>query len=277
MHRKIMPYRHGFLSSSNIFFLGFSLVILLFIANIAIAQSTSHNGGQWLGVGGKMLISGNGHFSNKWIAAHRYGHGNGKYWKNDEPTSNPATGKQIPARHTQDEVDKDVWKLKGHIKVLGPGFLGIFMRSKGAYAVLKRSTIDSVFRTHDLGRDQWVTSSDGKGRWQLAGVVNVDPTNSNATGGWVPAGEPTSVDVWVYNPLSHWGVWGKGYGAPKDVEFEVWFFPRRGGKVIEVFKYCRGKKIDITTGDKPCRREPFVYKPKVDIGAPTNREGAGSR
>jgi len=79
-----------------------------------------------------MVALGKGHFKNKWLRATRYFNGDGKYWKNDEPTSYPTTGKKIPATHTPEEVTKDIWQHKGHLTLRGPGFLGLFIRSKGA-------------------------------------------------------------------------------------------------------------------------------------------------
>ncbi len=234
MNKAKTSYRNSLLSFPKIVLKGFLFFGLLLFVNLAIAQSSSHNGGQWRSVGGEMVAAGEGHFSNKWSRATRYAHGDGKYWKNDEPTSNPTTGKKIPATHTPEEVTKDVWSRKGQITVLGPGYLGLFMRSKGAGAVLKFPKSGHVLHAHGMGEDQWLTSPSGKAKWYPGKVVNVDPTNSNATSGWVPAGRTMTLDVWVYNPFSEWGIWGNGYNAPKSVEYEFWFFPRKGGKVIKV-------------------------------------------
>ena len=231
MHRVKTSYRHRILSFPKMFLPNFLVFSLLISANIAIAQSSSHNGGQWSSVGGKMVASGEGHFSNKWSRATRYFHGDGKYWKNDEPTSNKTTGK-IPATHTQEEVNQDVWKRQGQITVRGPGYLGLFMRSKGAGAVLKFPQSGKVFHSQGLGKDEWLHDAQNNWKWYPGEVVNIDPNQQ--LGGWVPAGRTMTLDVWVYNPFSDWGIWGSGYSAPKSVEYEFWFFPRKGGKVIKV-------------------------------------------
>ncbi len=156
MNKAKTSYRNRLLSFPKIVLTSFLFFGLLLFANLVIAQSSSHNGGQWGSVGGRKLISGEGHFSNKWSAATRYAHGDGKYWKNDEPTSDKTTGKKIPATHTREEVTKDVWSRQGQITVRGPGYLGVFMRSKGAGAVLKFPKSGKVFHAQGLGKDEWV-------------------------------------------------------------------------------------------------------------------------
>ena len=71
MNRAKTSYRNRQLSFPKIVLTSFLFFSLLLFANLAIAQSSSHNGGQWGGVGGKMVAAGEGHFSNKWVAAHR--------------------------------------------------------------------------------------------------------------------------------------------------------------------------------------------------------------
>ena len=240
---------------------------LLLLANLAIAQSSSRNGGQWRSVGGEMVASGEGNFSNKWSAATRYFHGDGKYWKNDEPTSNPTTGKKIPATHTLEEVTKDVWKRQGQITVRGPGFLGLFIRSKGAGAVLKSAQSGKVFITQGLGKDEWLHDAQNNWKWHPGEVVNIDP--NQPLGGWVPAGKTITLDVWAYNPFSDWGVWGSGYSAPKSVEYEFWFFPRKGGKVIKVAE-APGKPAgdnidDHTSASKPPCEGEYLEKLKKRV------------
>lgn len=248
MNNAKMLHTHRLFSSLKIAVTSFLVLGLLVFANLAIAQSSSHNGGQWRSVGGKMVASGEGHFSNKWSRSTRYFHGDGKYWKNNEPTSNKITHKKIPATHTLAEVTKDVWIRKGQITVRGPGYLGLFIRSKGAGAVLKFPESGKVFHTQGLGKDEWLHDAKNNWKWYPGEVVNIDP--SQTLGGWVPAGRTMTLDVWVYNPISDWGVWGSGYNAPASVEYEFWFFPRKGGKVIKVAE-TPGKAVVDSVDDLP--------------------------
>ncbi len=249
MNRAKTSYRNRLLSSPKIVLTSFLFLGLLIFANLVIAQSSGHNGGQWKSVGGKMAASGEGHFSNKWVAAHRYGSGDGKYWKNDEPGFDPTGRIKIPATHTQEEVNKDVWIRKGQITVRGPGFLGVFLRSKGAVVALKFPKSDRVFHAHGLGTDAWL-GIHGNYKWYPSAIVDVDPTNSNSMGGWVPVDRTMTLDVWVHNPFGEWGAWGNGHNAPKDVEYEVWFFPREGGELISMGDYIQtGETVGfVTTG-----------------------------
>ena len=197
----------------------FFLVCLLLLATISFAGSSSPKAQQWQSVGGKIVASGTHDFNIFWHSA-----GNGMFWKNSEDHKFPAT-------HSNDEVLKDVAVKMGQISVQGPGILAGFTRTKkgDAGAWLKSPKSGKIFHISSLGQQKLLQGPDGKWKW-VDYVNDIDPSKPND--GFIPAGKTVTLDVWVSSSWEDGGVWWKGYSAPKGVEYEFWFFPREGGRVI---------------------------------------------
>jgi len=195
--------------------------------NDGFSQSTSPKADQWQSVGGQLIASGNHDFTNIWYASTRYAHGNGKYWKNNSQPGN------TPATHTLEQVLTDVRINKGQVSVQGPGFLAAFIKTKKGYssALLKDPDTGVIHSTASLGHMELLKGSDGEWHWYYGDrVIEFDPSKPNS--GWVAADKIVNLDVWVNNTEGSFGIWGSGYAAPKGIEYEFWFFPRAGGRVL---------------------------------------------
>ena len=96
----------------------------------------------------------------------------------------------------------------------------------------------------------WKNSID----WNDGGTVKDFYIN----GEQIAAGTEITLDITaVMSMYNNQGGTGEiSFIAPQEIEYEIWFFPREGGKVIKVIEYCPdGSKRDITAGDKPCIEE----------------------
>ena len=250
-------YRNSLLTISKIIIMG--LLFLILFTNLIIAQSQSPKAGQWKSVGGKIAFSGKHSFKTMWHLG-----GNNMYWKNDEDRI-----KTPPTHPFDNEVRNDVIVKKGQITVQGPGHIGAFVRSirGGTSSSLTFSKSGKEFWTASLGRQELLGSGDNW-NWQDIFINDFDPSVPNK--GWVPANKTVTLDVWAASEHTR-GTWFQGYAAPRGVEYEYWFFPGKGGKVINTS--LTTQKVTPVNNKKRCRKiRTFVYKSKVAIGAPTNRE-----
>ena len=198
-----------------------SFLILFFflLTNQNYGQERKSNQGQWESVGGQIVASGSHDFTNFWYLG-----GNGKWYKNNENRNNPAN-------HTSEEVNKDILIKKGQFTVQGPGFIAKFQRKVKSTAVgsgLKFAETGADFWTAYLGGQDLLKGGDGNWKWYDDNIIDFDPNANN--GGWVPAGKTLILDIYAHNHES--GIGYKQYAAPKSVEYEYWFFPIEGGKII---------------------------------------------
>ncbi len=224
MNKAKTSYRNKLLFP-KIVLTGFLIFCLLLGANLVIAQSWSPKAHQWQSVGGKLVFSGKHSFKTFWHSG-----GNEMFWKDDEDQ------RKIPPRHPwKDEVSSDVLVKKGQITVRGPGFLALLIRNKAsATASLKFPKSGKVFVTAMLGRKE-MYKKDNKwtGKWVTTSTIR-DFDHSKPNYGWVPEGKTLTLEVWTSSEWTQDGVLWRGYAAPKEVEYEFWFFPREGGEVIEI-------------------------------------------
>lgn len=220
MNRAKTSYRSTVFSFPKIAITIFLFCCLLLSANIVIAGSHSPKAQQWQSVGGQIVFSGTHDFKNFW-----YDGGNGMYWKNDEDKKNAA-------KHTVEEVNKDIMVKKGQITVQGPGFIAKFLRTKkgSVGSKLTNPISGNDFITAHLGGQDLLHDAQGNWDWYDNNIQDFDPSKPN--NGRVSAGSILTLDVWAYNNYTTGGVWWRGYAAPKGVEYEYWFFPLEGGKVI---------------------------------------------
>ncbi len=185
--------------------------------------------------GGFMVMSGAHRFDKHWF---RFGGSpEGPYYLNGED-------KKSPPRHSLAEVTQHVKIKQGTLTVRGPGALAYYFRRKGTSPHISLSDTNTGQRFHpQTGGDQtmyqarnWVFK-DGKwdGAWigDFRGNVN-DLYGDRPMGGWVPAGQIKTLDVFVEQ--GWYSVGGtSGFGAPSEIEYELWFFPREGGGVKTKF------------------------------------------
>jgi len=228
------------------------LVTVFAFSSVAVAQSNSPNADQWAQSGGQIVASGSYDFENTWLAAHRYGDGGGKYWKNDEPRDKPAS-------HSAEEVLEDVLVRVGEVTVRGPGFLATFLRTKygNAGAVLKFPRSGKDFHTQSLGKMALLKGSDGEWRWHPDNIQEINPIATH--GGQIPDSKTITLEVWVYNDWSDFGIWGRGYGAPKGIEYEFWYFPSAGGSVVATDDPCKDLPPDQLAKVTALRKQLAEY------------------
>jgi len=249
-------------------------IFLSIFLSTAKAESSSPTGDQWASVGGSIVASGKHEFKNKWWAAHRYADGGGKFWKTTKPMLLPDVKL---ATYNFDDVKKDVLVPKGQISVKGPGFLARFVKGDvGNAGAGTKFPSGKDFFPASLGRMERQTGSDGKESWFENNIVEFHPDKVNS--GWVPDGKTLTLDVFVYSEPSDWGIWGRGYNAPKEVEYEYWYFPREGGEIVKVSDINtahedtgythlkKGKVFDQTTGKWLSPGEPVPYEHQLATG-----------
>ena len=208
------------------FTLAFLFLFLISFSSV-FGQKTKPKGGpaQWGSLGGRLILSGKHTF------------------KKTTGRSDKKSG-QIP---------------QGKITLRGPGFLGYYVRKRKTVAVRvgwnaydypsnKPTNMAAVAlgeRCLLKGYKGWV--------WEPSPAVMtfVDPKTPN----YLIDGRTVTLDLWVH--AGDVGVHAQVYVLPEPVgiEYDIWFFPRKGGKVIKVVDV-NGK--DITNID------PIIVKPDPD-------------
>ncbi|MGD9780825.1 MAG: DNRLRE domain-containing protein [Kiritimatiellia bacterium] len=188
---------------------------------------------QWSTSGGGFLVMSGSHRFDKHWQRLPGSSPEGPYYMNGEDTTSPP-------RHSQAEIMPHVKVKQGTLVIRGPGALAYFYRRKSPSPYVSLSDAGSEQRFHpQAGGDQvmyqtrnWVFKD---GRWEggwtgeWRGNVN-DLHGDRPMSGWVPAGQVKTLDVFVeqgwffVNGIA-------GFGAPSEIEYELWFFPREGGGV----------------------------------------------
>lgn len=223
---------------TNLFFL-----LLLFGINPVNAQGNS-KAGQWAEVGGEKILSGNHNFTTSW-ASNANSRQEGKWWPSGfwDPTD---TRQYTP---WENAVLNSVAPKKGQITVQGPGNVGLYQKGKGA-------RIHMTDNKTKAGFTPWINTIG----WQYdKWVGTVKDYNINGEfWGFVPAGTEITLDITaIMSSYNNQGGTGEvSYNAPQDVEYEIWFFPREGGKVISVTSTSgSGKPMpgDLYYTDKECK------------------------
>lgn len=198
---------------------------LLLVHHPLQAEDICPAASQWRKDGGVMIASGTHHFNNAWYQAP-----NGNFWLNDENhnTDEP--------KHTPKEVKADVGIKMGQVTVQGPGLIGRTMRTRGkAAAEILPSGTASTYPFMDLGsQEMYIEHGKWSGRWiPDTPCREWDPAADQKAGkGWIPDGRTITFDVYARSEWDRFGSWGRGYGGGKEVSFEFWFLPGKGGKVI---------------------------------------------
>lgn len=182
--------------------------------------------------GGFVAMSGSHSFDRHWFRLSG-STPEGPYYMNGEDTKSPP-------RHSLAEVTQNAKIKQGTLTVRGPGALAYYFRRKSASPNISLSDTNTGQRFHpQTGGDQtmyqarnWVFK-DGRwdGEWigDFRGNVN-DLYGDRPMSGWVPAGQIKTLDVFIEQG---WYFVGgvAGFGAPSEIEYELWFFPREGGGI----------------------------------------------
>jgi len=193
---------------SKIILLNFLLLLFFIPINAQNPKSA-----QWAYAGGEMILSGNHSFTTTW-SSHAYSRQDGnKYWQGG------FWGKREPQIPFDDTVKNSVSPKVAEITIMGPGNIGLFQRTKGARIHMNDSKTKASFIP-------WTNSID----WNNGGTVKDFYIN----GEQIAAGTEITLDIAaVMSMFNNQGGTGEiSFIAPQEIEYEIWFFPREGGKVI---------------------------------------------
>ncbi|MDH3348181.1 MAG: DNRLRE domain-containing protein [Desulfobulbaceae bacterium] len=185
--------------------------------------------------GGFMIMYGSYQFDKHWYR---------RTWEEKDPFYLNGEDTKHPPQHSHDEVMKHALIKQGKITVRGPGHLALFGRVKGpaAWVKLYDQSTGNQFHPQSGGHQimyrnkVWVWENGGwNGSWSGVWTGNVnDLYGKNTMGGWIPAGKILTYDVvidqgWYNNMNVPFG--SMGFGAPQEIDYELWYFPREGGGV----------------------------------------------
>ena len=250
INRAKKSYRSMPLSYPTIFLTGFLLLLAFSIP----VSAENPNSAQWESVGGEMILSGDHKFTTSW-ASDRYSRSKGLYWQGSFYLPHKER-KYTPWENT---VKNSVAPKKGQITVRGPGNVGRFQRTKVAKIYMRNTETGSGFVpwSNDL---QWF-----KDMWH-GSVKDFNPEGvPSYFSGYIPAEQVVTLDVEAHmTSYDNMMISGEySFRAPQEVEYEVWFFPREGGEVINVSKY--GPDVPEFTWSTIEPGSNFIIEPDTDL------------
>jgi hypothetical protein len=211
---------------------------------------------QWSNSGGGfMVMNGSHHFDKLWYR---------RTWGEKDPFYSNGEDTKRPPQHSHAEVMKHAIIKLGKVTVRGPGHLALYGRVKGPGAWVKLYDHGTRRRFHpQTGGAQtmyrskvWTWKNGGwSGSWSGKWTGNVNDLYGNKPmGGWVPPNKIVTYEIeldqgWYNNMNVPFG--SMGFGAPQEIDYELWFFPREGGG-IKLEKYPGSAS---TTGSLPPSQE----------------------
>lgn len=187
------------------------MIFLLFVSYNSFAQVSNQKTAQWKSMGGKLIISGDHKFTETWTRNSNQSELG--FWKGVW-SDRFETHQFSPWDPT---VKNAVAPVKGQFTVRGPGHIGFSYQSPGSASIV----------LHDAKT---------KGAFHPFGLT----ANANPNGefwGNIPADvEITLVVEAVMDHYDNTNNTGEfSYRAPQEItEFEIWFFPQEGGKLVDV-------------------------------------------
>ena len=225
-------------------------------AGIDSSKSICPKAAQWQDGGGFMILNGSHRFDKGWFR---------RTWGKKDPFYLNGEDTKLAPKHSYDEVMKHALIKLGKVTARGPGFLVVYGKVKGSGAWLRLydATTGQQFWPHTGGSQkmyqgkpwvfkdgQWTGSWSGK--W--VEVQTADLSANIQMGGWVPAKQTRTYEIkldqgWYNNMNVPFG--SMGFGAPQEIDYELWFFPREGGGV-KLEKYPGSTS---TTGSLPPSQE----------------------
>lgn len=190
---------------------------------------------QWSTTGGGfMVMKGNHRFDKLWYR---------RTWGEKDPFYSNGESTKLPPKHSHAEVMKHAIIKLGQVTVRGPGFLALYGRIKGPGAWVKlydsnrRRFHPQTGGAQVMYRSKAWTWKNGRwnGSWSGKWTGDVSELYANRQmGGWVPPNKIVTYDVeldqgWYNNMNVQFG--SMGFGAPQEIDYELWFFPRKGGGI----------------------------------------------
>ena len=224
---------------------GIVFLFVLLSATFVLAQNPKST--QWKQAGGEIIFQTTHKFTTSWSSDCGSRDNGNKYWAGSfyEPVKKR---KYAPWEPT---VRESVAPLLGQVTVQGPGVVGLFERTKGGGSIYMRDVKTQGVYYPFRNSLRLV----GTGKW----TGSVRDFKPGEAWGRVPKDAVVTIDIGAamssYDNRMNTGEYS--FHAPQEVtEAEVWFFPKPGGKVVKVIKFCPdGGKVDITDGDRPCKGE----------------------
>jgi len=186
------------------------------------SQSGNDKAGQWKSVGGELLLSNKHSFTQSWTSSND-SRAKGLYWSGGFYDREEDRNYQP----WDDVVKNSVSPLKGQITVQGPGNVGVYQRGMGGRMQLVNTKTEKGFTAWTNTISRFNDKSDWSG--------TVKEYNPNGEfWGFVQPDSVVTLDIYAvmtsYNNMVNTGE--LAFRAPQDVEYEIWFFPREGGKVL---------------------------------------------
>ncbi|AMC11516.1 hypothetical protein Lupro_09660 [Lutibacter profundi] len=226
MKKSLLVFKTKLILASNIIVQG--LLLLMFSISLCAQNS---NAAQWQSAGGEKILSGSHSFLDTWTFNSNQSEKG--FWKggfyDPEKTRNYQPWDNV--------VKNSVAPIKGTFTVQGPGHIGLYQKSKGGSSiVMYNADTKEAFRP-----------------WYGTGN-NFDPEEF-----WGKVPEKAVITIVVEAQMTAYdnrNMTGQlSYVAPQEVEYEVWFFPQDGGKIIKIDK-------PVAKFDKP-KPGILYYKDKV--------------
>ncbi len=214
--------KNGIILKLKLTFLLTVFIVGLLVISVKTLVAQNPKAGQWSKVGGKMVLSGSRSFTKTWTTDSN--HSELGFWEGsfyDDYNKR----KYAP---WDDVVKNSVSPVVGQIVVQGPGNIGLLQRSKGGAAIQMTMGEEKAYFRAWRNELRW-----NNNQWE--GSVN----EFNPKGefwGKVPAGQVVTINVEAqmasYDNRMNTGEFA--YHAPQEVQYEIWFFPGDGGKIIKV-------------------------------------------
>ncbi len=197
-------------------------IAALLAASVQTSVAQNPKSAQWSKVGGKMVLSGSHSFTKTWTTDSN--HSELGFWEG----SFYDDYKKRKYAPWDDVVKNSVSPVVGQIVVQGPGNIGLLQRSKNGAAIhLSQGEEKAYFRA-------WRNDLYWKDNGWEGSVGEYNPNGE--FWGKVPAGQIVTINVEAqmasYDNRMNTGEFA--YHAPQEVQYEIWFFPRDGGKIIKV-------------------------------------------
>jgi len=227
------------------------------------SSSISPKAGQWSSTGGGFkIMSGSHRFDKHWFR---------RTFGAKDPFYLHPENFDLPPSHSHSDVMNEVKVKQGRITVKGPGHVALFIQRKGGPVWVTLYDTSNGHRFHpQTGGDfvmykrlySKVAGDDWSGQWKGSAS---DLYGDRPMNGRVPPDRTVTYDVTIeqgfYDNINFRGR-EQGFGVPREIDYELWFFPKEGGGVkVEKFP------VSVTHPTKPSSPKESppkkVDKPKI--------------
>jgi len=228
------------LTSRGVLFSSKFLLTGIFVLTfLSFLNAQNRNSAQWESVGGEMIASGNQSFADSWASNANSRSDNNKWWPGgfwDAPDTRQYT-------LWDDAVKNSVSPKIGEITILGPANIGLLQLGKKARIKMYDTKTNTEFvpwtNTFSWENDKWIGSAK-------------DFNPAGEMWGAIPEGVEVTIDIYgLMKDFNNQGGTGEiSYTAPQEVEYEIWFFPKEGGKVINsLFTVNNSPEPEVISGN----------------------------